>query len=252
MKATKAEKKPNAKMNEIKEKLAMTAKQIKTGVKKTVDEIRDDVKATRERDPAARSDAEVLLLYSGVHALAAYRVAHKLHENKHYFGARAISQTARFFTGIEIHPGAKIGRGMVIDHGMGVVIGETAEIGDNCTLYQGVTLGGTGKDVGKRHPTLGNNVMVGAGAKVLGPFTIGDNTKIAANAVVLEEIPENCTAVGMPAKIVRREGVRVENDLDQIHIPDPVAQEIRRLEAQLSEMETQLVALQEQTAKKKR
>ena len=242
----------NGKMDEIKKKLANKAKQIKTGVEKTVEEIRDDVKATRERDPAARSDAEVLLLYSGVHALAAYRIAHKLHENKHYFPARAISQTARFFTGIEIHPGAKIGRGMVIDHGMGVVIGETAEIGDNCTIYQGVTLGGTGKDVGKRHPTLGNNVMVGAGAKVLGPFTIGDNTKIAANAVVLEEMPENCTAVGIPAKIVRREGVRVENDLDQIHIPDPVAQEIHRLEAKLSEMEEQLIALQEQTAKKKR
>ena len=237
--------------NEIKKKLVATAKQVKSGVQKTVEEIRDDVKATRERDPAARSDAEVLLLYSGVHALAAYRVAHKLHENKHYFAARAISQTARFFTGIEIHPGAKIGRGMVIDHGMGVVIGETTEIGDHCTIYQGVTLGGTGKDVGKRHPTLGNNVMVGAGAKVLGPFTIGDNTKIAANAVVLEEMPENCTAVGIPAKIVRREGVRVEDELDQIHIPDPVAQEICRLEAKLSEMEAQLVTLQKQSEKKK-
>ena len=236
----------NGKMEKIKNKLGKTAKQVASGTKKTVEEIRLDVKATRERDPAARSDAEVLLLYSGVHALMAYRVAHKLHENKHYFAARAISQTARFFTGIEIHPGAKIGHGMVIDHGMGVVIGETTEIGDNCTIYQGVTLGGTGKDVGKRHPTLGNNVMVGAGAKVLGPFTIGDNTKIAANAVVLEEMPENCTAVGIPAKIVRREGVRVENDLDQIHIPDPVAQEIHRLEAKLSEMESQLVALQEQ------
>ena len=230
----------------MKNKLKTTAQQVASGAKKTVEEIRADVKATRERDPAARSDAEVLLLYSGVHALIAYRVAHKLHENKHYFSARAISQTARFFTGIEIHPGAKIGRGMVIDHGMGVVIGETTEIGDNCTIYQGVTLGGTGKDVGKRHPTLGNNVMVGAGAKVLGPFTIGDNTKIAANAVVLEEMPENCTAVGIPAKIVRREGVRVENDLDQIHIPDPVAQEIHRLEAKLSEMEEQLIALQMQ------
>ena len=219
-------------------------------MKNTVDEIRADVKATRERDPAARSDAEVLLLYSGVHALAAYRVAHKLHQNKHYFAARAISQSARFFTGIEIHPGATIGRGMVIDHGMGVVIGETAEIGDNCTIYQGVTLGGTGKDLGKRHPTLGNNVMVGAGAKVLGPFTIGDNTKIAANAVVLEEIPENCTAVGIPAKIVRREGMRVEDPLDQIHIPDPVAQEIRRLEVKLSELEEQLSTMQ--GTKKKR
>ena len=248
----KACKQPNKTVEKMKTAVTETVTRVKAGVQKTVEEIRDDVKATRERDPAARSDAEVLLLYSGVHALAAYRVAHKLHVNKHYFGARAISQTARFFTGIEIHPGAKIGRGMVIDHGMGVVIGETAEIGDNCTIYQGVTLGGTGKDVGKRHPTLGNNVMVGAGAKVLGPFTIGDNTKIAANAVVLEEIPENCTAVGMPAKIVRREGVRVENDLDQIHIPDPVAQEIRRQEAQLSEMEAQLVDLQERTAKKRR
>ncbi len=252
MKATKIETKKNETMNEIKKKLAKTAKQVQAGVKNTVDEIRADVKATRERDPAARSDAEVLLLYSGVHALAAYRVAHKLHRNKHYFAARAISQSARFFTGIEIHPGATIGRGMVIDHGMGVVIGETAEIGDNCTIYQGVTLGGTGKDVGKRHPTLGNNVMVGAGAKVLGPFTIGDNTKIAANAVVLEEIPENCTAVGIPAKIVRREGLRVEDPLDQIHIPDPVAQEIRRLEAKLSALEEQLASVQEATAKKKR
>ncbi len=252
MKATKTEVMKNEKMAEIKDKITKTAKQVQDGVKKTVEEIREDVKATRERDPAARSDAEVLLLYSGVHALIAYRIAHKLHQNKHYFGARAISQTARFFTGIEIHPGAKIGRGMVIDHGMGVVIGETAEIGDNCTLYQGVTLGGTGKDVGKRHPTLGNNVMVGAGAKVLGPFTIGDNTKIAANAVVLEEIPENCTAVGIPAKIVRREGVRVEDQLDQIHIPDPVAQEIRRLEAKMSELETQLGTMQAQAESKKK
>ena len=192
-------------------------------------EIEEDIAAVKQRDPAAKGDLEILLLYSGVHALAAYRVAHKLHENEHYFAARALSQAAKAVTGIEIHPGAKIGKGLVIDHGTGVVIGETAEIGDNCTIYQGVTLGGTGKDVGKRHPTLGNNVMVGAGAKVLGPSHIGDNTKIAANAVVLEEIPENCTAVGIPAKIVRREGVRVD-DLDQIHIPDPVAQEIRRLE----------------------
>ena len=143
-------------------------------------------------------------------------------------------------TGIEIHPGAKIGKGLMIDHGTGVVIGETAVIGDNCTIYQGVTLGGTGKDVGKRHPTLGNNVMVGAGAKVLGPFYIGDNTKIAANAVVLEEMPENCTAVGIPAKIVKREGVKVVNDLDQIHIPDPVAQELNKLEEKLAALEAEL------------
>jgi len=215
-------------------------KKAKKGAKRLVRSVREDVAAVRERDPAARSDAEVLLLYSGVHALIAHRIAHGLYKNEHYFSARAISQLAKMVTGIEIHPGAKIGKGLMIDHGTGVVIGETAVIGDNCTIYQGVTLGGTGKDVGKRHPTLGNNVMVGAGAKVLGPFYIGDNTKIAANAVVLEEIPENCTAVGIPAKIVKREGVKVVNDLDQIHIPDPVAQEIKRLEDKLSSLEAEL------------
>ena len=210
--------------------------------KDTFSEIDSDIKATKERDPAARSNLEVLLLYPGIHAVAAHRLANKLHKRGLYFPARAISQFARFTTGIEIHPAATIGKGFMIDHGMGVVIGETAEIGENCTIYQGVTLGGTGKDVGKRHPTLGNNVMVGAGAKVLGPMKVGDNTKIAANAVVLAEIPENCTAVGIPAKVVKREGVRVD-DLDQIHIPDPVAQEIKRLEGRLSELEAELDAL---------
>ena len=185
----------------------------------------------------------MLLLYSGVHALMAYRVAHKLYEKEKYFAARAISQAARHITGIEIHPGAKIGKGLVIDHGMGVVIGETTVIGDNCTIYQGVTLGGTGKDVGKRHPTLGNDVMVGAGAKILGPFKIGDNSKIAANAVVLNEIPENCTAVGMPAKIVRKEGQKVIDQLDQVHIPDPVAAQIKSLEDKLASLEKQIEAL---------
>lgn len=240
----------SAKLDETKKKAEKKLCEVKKGIEKTVADIKEDVRATRERDPAARSDLEVVLLYSGVHALMAYRVAHKLHEKKKYLPARAISQAARFITGIEIHPGAKIGKGLMIDHGMGVVIGETAEIGDNCTLYQGVTLGGTGKDVGKRHPTLGNNVMVGAGAKVLGPFKIGDNTKIAANAVVLEEIPDNCTAVGIPAKIVRREGMRVD-DLDQIHIPDPVAQELARLEARLSELGEQLEELKKEAPKKK-
>ena len=216
------------------------------GTKKLVADVKEDVAAVRERDPAARSSAEVLLLYSGVHALIAHRIAHGLHENGHYFSARAISQTAKLFTGIEIHPGAKIGKGFVIDHGSGVVIGETAEIGDNCTIYQGATLGGTGKDVGKRHPTIGNNVMIGAGAKVLGPFYIGDNSKVAANAVVLKEIPENCTAVGIPAKVVRREGVKVESDLDQIHIPDPVAQEIKRLEEKISELESELAKVKKE------
>ena len=227
------------------DRLTVVARAMKKGVKA----VKEDIKATRERDPAARSDLEVLLLYPGFHALQAYRIAHALHKKEKYLAARAVSQIARHYTGIEIHPGATIGKGLVIDHGMGVVIGETAEIGDNCTLYQGVTLGGTGKDVGKRHPTLGNNVMVGAGAKVLGPFKIGDNTKIASNAVVLEEIPDNCTAVGIPAKVVRREGVRVD-DLDQVHIPDPVAQEIKRLESRLGELEAQYAELTAKKSKK--
>ena len=200
-------------------------------------EIREDIDAVRQRDPAAKSDMEVLLLSSGVHAILAYRVAHKLYLSRHYFSARLISQVARAATGIEIHPGATIGKGFFIDHGMGVVIGETTVIGDNCSIYQGVTLGGTGKDVGKRHPTLGNNVMVGAGAKVLGPFTIGDNTKIAAGAVVLKEIPDDSTAVGVPARVVRQQGRRVSDDIDHVHIPDPVAQEIARLEARIKELE---------------
>ncbi len=236
---------PEKKKNKQKKKLDVkkTANGIKCKVKTAVDTVKDDVKAVRDRDPAAKSDLEVLLLYPGVHALMAYRLAHALHGKKQYFAARAVSQLARNITGIEIHPAAKIGKGLVIDHGMGVVIGETAEIGDNCTIYQGVTLGGTGKDVGKRHPTLGNNVMVGAGAKVLGPMTIGDNTKIAANAVVLDKIPDDCTAVGIPAKVVRREGQRVD-DLDQVHIPDPVAQEIRKLESKLADLEAQLALLE--------
>ncbi len=206
------------------------------------DEIRENIDAIKQRDPAAKSDIEVLLLYSGLHATLAYRVSHKLYISGHTFSARAISQTAKFFTGIEIHPGATIGKGLVIDHGTGVVIGETAEIGDNCTLYQGVTLGGTGKDLGKRHPTLGNNVLVGAGAKVLGPIVIEDNSKIAANAVVLKDIPQNSTAVGIPARVARQAGRRVD-DLDQVHIPDPVAQEISKLEAKIDDLSRELEAL---------
>ncbi|MEE1116540.1 MAG: serine O-acetyltransferase EpsC [Clostridia bacterium] len=210
-----------------------------------VDEIRTDIAAVKERDPAARNSFEILLLYSGVHALLAYRVSHKLYINRHFLSARAVSQLARHFTGIEIHPGAKIGKGLFIDHGMGVVIGETTEIGDNCTLYQGVTLGGTGKDVGKRHPTLGNNVMVGAGAKVLGPFNIGDNAKIAANAVVLKEIPTNSTAVGIPAKVVRQSGQKIPSQLDQVHIPDPVSREISKLEHRIAKLEAEARAAKE-------
>ena len=203
------------------------------GLDAMLNEIRDDVAAFRQRDPAAKSDVEIILLYSGFHAILAYRVAHKLYISGHTFSARAVSQIAKFFTGIEIHPGATIGKRLVIDHGMGVVIGETTEIGDDCTIYQGVTLGGTGKDLGKRHPTLGNGVLVGAGAKVLGPILIEDNSKVAANAVVLKHITSNSTAVGIPARVVRHEGRRVD-DLDQVHIPDPVAQEINRLEDRLA------------------
>ena len=210
-----------------------------SNIKNTSDGVKEEIKTFRERDPAAKSDAEVLLLYSGLHAILAYRVSHRLYLTEHYFSARAVSQLAKFVTGIEIHPGAKIGKRFFIDHGAAVVIGETTEIGDDCTIYQGVTLGGTGKDVGKRHPTLGNNVMVGAGAKVLGPMRIGDNTKVAAGAVVITEIPDNCTAVGIPAKVVKREGMRVD-DLDQVHIPDPVAQELKRLEEKITELEKQL------------
>ena len=207
-----------------------------------LDEIREDVEAFRQRDPAAKSNAEIVLLYSGFHAILAYRVAHKLYISGHVFSARALSQIARFFTGIEIHPAATIGKRLVIDHGMGVVIGETTEIGDDCTIYQGVTLGGTGKDLGKRHPTLGDGVLVGAGAKVLGPIVIEDNSKVAANAVVLKNISKNSTAVGIPARVVRQEGRRID-DLDQIHIPDPIAQEISRLEDKLSALSQEIEEL---------
>ena len=206
---------------------------------------KDEIQSIKERDPAATSTLEILT-YSGLHAVAMYRVAHWFFIRNFKFIARVISQTARFLTGIEIHPGAKIGKGLLIDHGAGVVIGETAEIGDNCLLYQGCTLGGTGKDHGKRHPTLGNNVMVGCGAKVLGPFKVGDNSKIAANAVVLESVPPNCTAVGVPAKVVKQNGRRTL-DLDQVHIPDPVSQEIckdrieiERLKKRIAELEKKL------------
>ena len=209
------------------------------------EEVYESIRAVKSKDPAARSSFEILTLYSGVHAMLSHRIAHRLYERGLYFPARAVSQVSRFFTGIEIHPGAKIGKGLFIDHGMGVVIGETTEIGDNCTLYQGVTLGGTGKETGKRHPTLGDNVMVGAGAKVLGPVKIGSNSKIASNAVVLREVPANSTAVGIPAKVVRRDGVRVYDQMDQIHLPDPVAQELNRLQGRVRELETELEATEE-------
>ena len=204
------------------------------------DIIREDIQLIKERDPAARSSAEVFFLYPGLRAVIDYRIAHWFHERKHFFIARYISQRSRKKTGIEINPGATIGKGLFIDHGMGVVIGETAEIGDNCTIYQNVTLGGTGKDKGKRHPTVGNNVMIGAGAKILGPFTVGDNSKIAANSVVLKPVPQNSTAVGAPARIVIQDGVKQPKsaDLDQIHFTDLVSQELRTLQQRLELLES--------------
>lgn len=202
--------------------------------------LREDIRTIKERDPAARNSFEIFFMYSGLHAIWWYRVGHFFYKKKMFATARLISQWGRFWTGIEIHPGATIGRGLFIDHGMGVVIGETTEIGDNVTIYQGVTLGGTGKDTGKRHPTIGNNVMIGSGAKVLGPFKVGDNSKIAANAVVLSEVPENSTCVGVPARIVKINNQRVCEQLDQVHIPDPVSQELCRLTAKLEKLEKKL------------
>ncbi|MFZ2538690.1 MAG: serine O-acetyltransferase EpsC [Oscillospiraceae bacterium] len=198
--------------------------------------IRYDIDSIKKRDPAARNSFEVFMLYAGLHAVIWYRISHFFYKHKLYFIARFCSQSGRFFTGIEIHPGATIGKGLFIDHGSGVVIGETTIIGENCTIYQGVTLGGTGKDKGKRHPTLGNNVLVGSGAKILGPFRVGDNARIAANAVVLDEVPDNSTAVGAPARIVRRNGIRVCADMDQIHIQDPVAQELCKLQVRIDKL----------------
>ncbi len=198
----------------------------------------EDVNAVRERDPAARNFWEVFFLYPGVKAIRMHRRAHFYYKHNLKFLARYVSQKAVRKTGIEIHPGATIGRRLVIDHGVGIVIGETTEIGDDVLIYQGVTLGGTGKDVGKRHPTIGNNVMISAGAKVLGPFKIGDNSRVAAGAVVLNEVPPNSTVVGVPARVVKQDGKRVA--LDQIHIPDPVKQKMDALEERIAILEAAL------------
>ena len=201
----------------------------------------EDARNIQRKDPAARSVLEVILLYPGFHILVYHRIAHWLFEHKHFFLARWVSQHGRHKTGIEIHPGAKIGKCLFIDHGMGIVFGETTEIGDNCTIYHGVTLGGTGKDTGKRHPTLGNNVLIGAGAKVLGPVYIGDNVRVGAGSVVLKNLPANCTAVGVPAEVVRmrNEECRPSDDLDQQDLPDIVNQRISQLEARLSRLEAE-------------
>ncbi|MBQ8762499.1 MAG: serine O-acetyltransferase [Clostridia bacterium] len=202
-------------------------------------QLREDIACVKDRDPAARSALEILFLYPGLKAIRLHRLANKFYKKKMFFTARWLSQRASKKTGVEIHPAVEVGKRFFIDHGTGVVIGETAVIGDDVTIYQGVTLGGTGKDTGKRHPTIGNKVMIGAGAKVLGPLTIGDNSRIAAGAVVLTDIPPNSTAVGVPARVVKRDGVRVD-DLDQVHVPDPVAQEIARLEAEINILKSQL------------
>ncbi len=204
----------------------------------------EDVNAVRDRDPAARSFWEVFFLYPGVKAIRMHRRAHFYYKYGLMFLARWVSQRAVRKTGIEIHPGATIGKRLVIDHGTGIVIGETTEIGDDVLIYQGVTLGGTGKDTGKRHPTIGNNVMISAGAKVLGPFKIGDNSRVAAGAVVLEEVPPNSTVVGIPARVVRQDGKKV-GQLDQIHIPDPVKQKMDSMEERIIQLENLISRLGE-------
>ena len=218
--------------------------------------IKEEIQVVRERDPAIKSNMEVLL-YPSFKVILHYRIAHKLYMKKHYFLARWISQRGVRKTGIEIHPGATIGKGLFIDHGSGVIIGETAILGDNVTLYQGVTLGGTGKEQGKRHPTLKDNVMVSAGAKILGSFTIGENSKIGAGAVVLEEVPPNCTVVGVPGRIVRRDDKKVpQADMDQVHLPDPMLNDIKELQIvnfqlheELLEMESRLKCMHCKEAK---
>ena len=210
--------------------------------------------AYQARDPAARSKLEIFLLYPGVHATLYHQAAHFCYCHKMKFLARTISQWGRFWTGIEIHPAAQIGRRFMIDHGMGIVIGETAEVGDDCLIYHGVTLGGTGKDQGKRHPTIGNNVLLSTGSKVLGPFKVGDGARIAANAVVLKEIPENATAVGVPARVVRIAGEKTNfvGDVDQVSVTDPVQKELEAINSRLTWLENYLDRTHQPEEKKDR
>ena len=212
------------------------------------------LEAYQRRDPAARSKLEVFLLYPVVHATMYHQAAHFCYCHKMKWLARTISQRSRSWTGIEIHPGAKIGRRLVIDHGMGIVIGETAEVGDDCLIYHGVTLGGTGKDQGKRHPTIGNNVLLSTGSKVLGPFKVGDGARIAANAVVLKEVPEDATAVGVPARVVRIAGEKTNfvGDVDQVSVPDPVQKELDAINSRLSWLEEYLDKKHEEEENKRK
>ncbi|WP_102264843.1 serine O-acetyltransferase [Mesobacillus jeotgali] len=210
--------------------------------------MKEDIDVVFDQDPSARSVLEVVLTYAGLHAIWSHRLAHAFYKRKFYFIARAISQISRFFTGVEIHPGAKIGRRFFIDHGMGVVIGETCEIGDNVTVFQGVTLGGTGKEKGKRHPTVNDNALIATGAKVLGSITIGENSKVGAGSVVLKDVPPNSTVVGIPGKIVIQDGVRVKKDFNHRDLPDPVADRCQEIEMELVKLrkELELVKLQEE------
>ncbi len=207
--------------------------------------LKEEIQVIFERDPAARSVGEIIFCYPGFRAIINHRIAHYFYRHRLFFLARLTSHWSRFFTGIEIHPGARIGKGFFIDHGSGIVIGETAEIGDNVTLYQGVTLGGTGKEKGKRHPTIGNNVVISAGAKVLGSFTVGDNVKIGAGSVVLKSVPPRCTVVGVPGRIVIRDGAKVEDnrvevDLEHHLLPDPIADTLAAMQAQICALEKRL------------
>ncbi|MBW7454855.1 serine O-acetyltransferase EpsC [Paenibacillus sepulcri] len=202
--------------------------------------IKSDIDTVLYNDPAARSKFEIVFTYSGLHAIWSHRIAHRLYKLRLYTVARLISQICRFFTGIEIHPGATIGDRLFIDHGMGVVIGETCEIGDNVVIYQGVTLGGTGKEKGKRHPTIGNNVVIASGAKVLGSFKVGDNVNIGANSVVLREVPSNSTVVGIPGRIVRKNGERVKDRLDHAQLPDPVIEMLREMHKEIENLRSEL------------
>jgi serine O-acetyltransferase len=210
--------------------------------------MKEDIEVVFDQDPSARSALEVILTYAGLHAIWAHRLAHAFYKRKFYFIARVISQISRFFTGVEIHPGAKIGRRFFIDHGMGVVIGETCEIGDNVTVFQGVTLGGTGKEKGKRHPTVNDNALIATGAKVLGSITIGENSKVGAGSVVLKDVPPNSTVVGIPGKIVIQDGVRIKKDFNHRDLPDPVADRCKEIESELVKLkkELELVKLQEE------
>lgn len=216
-------------------------------------DLKELVKAAKERDPAAVSTAEIVLTYSGVHAIINHRIAHWWWKHKVPFIPRAISQISKFYTGIEIHPGAEIGKNLFIDHGMGVVIGETTVIGDNVTIYQGVTLGGTGKERGKRHPTLGNNVIVSAGAKVLGSITIGNNVIIGAGAVVIKPVPDNCTVVGIPGRIVKVKGERVLSDEEhRMNLPDPVNEILNTYNYKLGELEKELAGMKKEIKEMKK